>query len=188
MRETGTTTTLPFVALWRAVEDAFWSKPIDGCSASEMTRRCDPAPRGSSSNFSPMGTRIRFLGWYLHGFGTPPFPTHLSMRATLVGHARAGTREPQQQLRVEETIHQMGPRVRGVLAGRSASGMDEKCRWSRRSAVMPGIISEPEKPRRPGMTRAEIVAFGMPGGGGAYGSPAKALAEQLDGTAWTPTW
>ncbi len=51
------------------------------------------------------------------------------MTATPSARARAGTGEPQQQLLVEETIHRFwGPFSEGhggVLAGRSASGMDE---------------------------------------------------------------
>ena len=37
---------------------------------------------------SRMGTRIRFLGWYRPGIGYPSFPTHPSMRATVIGHAK----------------------------------------------------------------------------------------------------
>jgi hypothetical protein len=35
-----------------------------------------------------MGTRIRFLGCTDQGLGTPSFPTHPSMRATVISHAR----------------------------------------------------------------------------------------------------
>ena len=39
--------------------------------------------------FSSMGTRIRFLGWVPYqGLGTPSFPIHPSITATVINHTR----------------------------------------------------------------------------------------------------
>jgi hypothetical protein len=110
---------------------------VDRYSGSEMTPRCDPAravhlqnsPRWRPAKASSDGTN--------QGFGTPSFPTRRSMAANIISRAGTGTGEPPGALREEETIHQNGTRlgrVRGVFAGRSVSGMDEKPRGSRRSA------------------------------------------------------
>ena len=92
---------------------------------------------------SPMGTRKNYPGWVPYqGFGTPSFSRtsyHGNLPATLEG---AGTGEPQQRLRVDASFHRLRSpfleRHGGVLAGRSASAMDEKPHGSRQSAGHPG--------------------------------------------------
>jgi hypothetical protein len=76
------------------------------------------SPWWNPHKISPMEpTRIRH----------PYFPRPRSpIECSVIGHARAGPAEPQQQLRVEETIHRFqGPVSEGqglFLMGRSASG------------------------------------------------------------------
>jgi hypothetical protein len=94
----------PFEALSRASEHEFWSEPIDRCSASEMTRRCDPA-RAVQIQVLPMGTRIRFLGWYRPRIGQPLISYPPYDGGNMISRAGTGTGEPKQRLGVEETIH-----------------------------------------------------------------------------------
>jgi hypothetical protein len=79
----------------------------DRYSGSEMKPRCDPAravhlqnsPRWRPAKASSDGTN--------QGLGTPSFPYQPFHDEKVIGHAPgAGTGEPQQRLRVEETIHQ----------------------------------------------------------------------------------
>jgi hypothetical protein len=93
-----------------------------------------------------MGTPTRFLGWYQPWIGHPLFSYRPFHDEKVIGHAPgAGTGEPQQRLRVEETIHQIwGPFWKGTgvfwRAGRGPG-------WTRDTAargsqqVMPGIHS-----------------------------------------------
>jgi hypothetical protein len=104
-----------------------------------------------------MGTRIGFLGWYLHGFGTPSFFVlpPLYHDGNVIGHARVGTGEPQQRLRVDASFHRnLGPLLEGhgaVLgAGQARDGRADLA-GSNSQQVMPGL-HEIRKPRGRGFS------------------------------------
>jgi hypothetical protein len=105
---------------------------------------------------SPMGTRKRFLGWYLPGIRHPPsFPTHPSTRSTVINHARDRDRRASTAATGRRIVpSNLGPLLEGhggVLAGRWASGdrpdtprltaLGRSCQGFRRTGNLEGLKS-----------------------------------------------
>jgi hypothetical protein len=127
--------------------------------------------------FSPMGTRIRFLGWYRTGIGHPPFSTHPSMTATIIGHAKGpgpaslnsgyGSRK-----RSIDSGVPLG-KGRGCFGGPVGVRNGTRQRGEQQSTR--GILGLER--RRPGISRAELIQH-VADLGGVRGRSCRTLATE----------
>jgi len=103
-----------------------------------------------------MGTRIGFLRCYLHGLGTPSFPTHPSMRATVINHARDRDRRAARSA----TGRGNDPSIPESLWGRARGcfGGPVGLRMERANAAGRSQLGEfsKQEPRRPRISTSQI--------------------------------
>ena len=114
-----------------------------------------------------MGTHIRFLGWVPYqGLGTPSFPTPPSMRATVINHAR----DRDWRASTVATGRRIVPSIPESLSGKAWGcfggpvGVRNGTRQRGGQQSIRGILGQ--EPRRPAISRAELIQHVSDLGGG----------------------